>query len=135
MLFNYCIVVFRHKISSLALKQVYGNKHDWTYVKYLNVLHHKRTQKQPATLFAKILPTLFICMQKINSFPNFWNIVKILQIYYFEHFQDAWSGPAVIVSPCKHPWCPKCWNQFVGNLDVYLHAKINFISNFFFEIL
>ena len=47
---------------------------------------------------------MFICMQKMNSFPNFffWDIVKILQTYYFEYFENAWSYPAVmIVSPCS----------------------------------
>ena len=47
-----------------------------------------------------------------------------MQTYYFEYFENAWSCPAVmIVSPCRHLWYPKCWNQLVGNFDVYLHAK------------
>ena len=27
------------------------------------------------------------------------------------------------VSRCRKLWCPKCWNQLVGNFHVYLHAK------------
>ena len=54
----------------------------------------------------------------------FWDIVKILKTYYFEYFENAWSYPAVmLVSPCRHLWCPKCWNQPVGNFDVHLQAK------------
>ena len=65
-------------------------------------------------------------MLKMNSFPNFffWDIVKILQTYYFEYFENAWSCQAVmIVSPCRHPWCLKCWNKLVGNFNVYLMQK------------
>ena len=64
------------------------------------------------------------------------DVANLLLWVYFEYFENAWSCPAgMIVAPCRHPWYPKCWNQLVGNFDVYLHAKINFISNFFFEIL
>ena len=35
-----------------------------------------------------------------------------------------------MVSPCRHPWCPKCWNQLVGNFDVYLHAKNQSLTSF-----
>ena len=79
----------------------------------------------------------YLAMQKMNSLPNFffWDIVKILQTYYFEYFENAWSCPAVmIVSPCRPPWCPKCWNQLVGNFDIYLHAKI-YLSHLIFEVL
>ena len=158
--------MFRQKLYTVWLcKETSNNKPDWTPVKYLIVLHHNRTQKQLQHSFLNMLQKyyqlpilgtldisghlhqkqpqlvktlMFICMEKMNSLPNFffWDIVKILQTYYFEYFENAWSYPAVmIVSPCRHLWCPKCWNQLVGNFDVYLHAKINFISNFFFKIL
>ena len=29
----------------------------------------------------------------------------------------------MIVSLCRKILCPKCWNQLVGNFDVYLHGK------------
>ena len=46
-----------------------NNKHDWTHIKYLNVLHDNRTQKQSQ----KLLETLmFVCMIKMNSIPNFF---------------------------------------------------------------
>ena len=71
----------------------------------------KMEHKNTATLFAKILPTFCFgyfghiwplpsktmipaCrnfMQKMDSLPNFFfrDIVKILQIYYFEYFENA----------------------------------------------
>ena len=114
--------------------------------------------KNAAVLFAKILLTfcfgylyisghfsqkqsqlvetsMFICMQNMSSLPNFlfWDVVKILQTYYFEYFQNAWSYPAVmIVSPSRHLWCPKCWNQPAGNFDVHLQAKNAFSSYLLF---
>ena len=64
----------------------------------------------------------------------FWGIVKILQTCYFEYFENAWSCPSImIVSPCRKLWCPKCWNQLVGNFDVYLHTK-KLISLFTFSL-
>ena len=50
-----------------------------------------------------------------------------MQTCYFEYFENAWSCPSImIVSPCRKMWCPKCWNQRVGNFTVYLHAKDQF---------
>ena len=44
---NCCIAVFRQTISTVWLcKETSNNKHDRITVKYLNVLHHNRTQKQ-----------------------------------------------------------------------------------------
>ena len=61
---------------------------------------------------------------ELHLFFFFWDIVKILQTHYFQYFENAWSCPSVItVSSCRKLWCPKCWNQLVGNLDVSLHAK------------
>ena len=39
----------------LILKGVSNNQHDWTLVKYLNVLHHNKTQKQLRLFFLNIL--------------------------------------------------------------------------------
>ena len=53
-----------------------NNEHDWTTVKYLNVLHHNRTKKQSQHFFnilqkyyqLYILGTLmFICMLTLNT--------------------------------------------------------------------
>ena len=41
-----------------------------------------------------------------------------------ETFLNAWSWTSImIVSPCRKLWFSKCWNQLVGNFDVYLYAK------------
>ena len=57
---------------------------------------------------------------KIYSSLLFWDIVKILQTCYFKYCEKAWPCPSVmIVSACRK----LCWNQFVGKIDVYLHAK------------
>ena len=84
-----------------------------------------------------IMPTcrnldIFICMQKMNSISYF--VFEILQTFDFEYFENAWTCPSVrVISPCKKVWFPKCWNRFVGNFDVSLHAKK--WTPFFFEIL
>ena len=140
------------KFLAWLCEEISNNKHGWIPVKYLNVLHQNRTQKWCNTLCKNIANFLFwvlltylatfiksnnsnmqklwwtlmfICMQKMNSLTSFfWDIVKILEAYYFEYFKNAWSNPAVItVSPCRHHWYPKCWNQPVGNFDVHLQAK------------
>ena len=49
---------------------------------------------------------------------------KDTETCYFEYFENACSCSSVmIVSPWRKLWCPKCWNQLVGNFDVYLHVK------------
>ena len=54
----------------------------------------------------------------------FWVVVKILKTCYFDYFENTWSWPSTtIVPPCRTLWYPKCWNQFAGNFDVYMHAK------------
>ena len=40
----------------------------------------------------------------------------------------------MIVSSCRKIWYPKCWNQLVETLMFICIQKVNFISNFFFEI-
>ena len=37
------------------------------------------------------MPTMFICMQKMNSIPNFFfcDIVKIMQGFYIEYFENV----------------------------------------------
>ena len=54
---------------------------------------------------------------------------------FFEYFENAWSCPSMIVSPCRKIWYPKCWNQLEGNFFLSACKKINFTSNFFFQIL
>ena len=154
---NCCLIIILRcsgrKFLVWVCEETSSNKHGWTPVKYLNILHDNRTQKWLQHSLQKILPTsyfgyfwhiwplpsktitptcqlvetlMFICMQKMNSLPNlyFWDIVKILQTYYFDYFENDWSYPAVmIVSPCKHLWCPKCWNQPAVNFDIHLQAK------------
>ena len=81
---------------------------------------------------------------QMNSIHNLFlrDIVKTLQTCYFEYFENAWSCHHhaltfswSCLSPCRKPWCPKCWNQLVGNFDVICIQKVNIISNFFLEIL
>ena len=82
---------------------------------------------------------MFISKEKISSIPNFFfqDIVKILQTCYTEYFENPWSCPSImIVSPCRKLWCSKCWNQFAGNFDHYLHAKNQLrISILFWDIV
>ena len=51
------IAVFRQKISTFCwlCKETRNNKHDWTPIKYLNVFHHNRKQKQLQFSFLNIL--------------------------------------------------------------------------------
>ena len=52
MQFDYCIAVLRQKISTVWLcKETSNNKHDWTFLKYLNVLHHNRHKSSCKTIF------------------------------------------------------------------------------------
>ena len=77
---------------------------------------HQKQQCQLVETF------MFICMQKMNSIPNF--VFETLQTCYFEYFESAWPCLYLLtVSPCARRWLWKCWNQFAGNFDVYLHAK------------
>ena len=112
----------RWKKIEIWLCEETSNKHGWIPVKYLNVLPHNRTQKQ-LKHFAKILPTSYfgyfrhiwplpskkkkkkiptcrnfdVHLHTKNELPSelFWDIVKILQTYYFEYFENAWSYLAV----------------------------------------
>ena len=59
---------------------------------------------------------MFICMKKMKSIAYFF--------FEMAYFENAWSWPSIMTPwPCRKFWCPKCWNQLVGNFDVYLHAK------------
>ena len=61
---------------------------------------------------------------ELNPSLLFWDVAKVLQTWYLEYFDNAWSYPSImIVSPCRKLWCPKCWNQLAGNFDIYMHAK------------
>ena len=68
--------------------------------------------------------------KKMNSITNFffWDFANL----FFEYFENAWSCPSMIVSPCRKIWYPKCWNQLVGNF-FYLHAKksTSYLTSFF----
>ena len=93
----------------------------------MSVYFHQKRQCQ-------LVETLMF-MQKLQAKTwapslTFWDIVKILQTFYFEYFENAWSCfPSImIVSPCRTRWCPKNWNQ------LWLKKKINFVCNFLFEI-
>ena len=67
-------------------------------------------------------------MQKMSFILTFWDIVKILQTFYFEYFENVWLCPSImIVSPCRHFDTQKTGT----NLD---WKETNFICNFFFEI-
>ena len=59
-----------------------------------------------------------------------------MQTCYFEHFENAWSCPSImIVSPCRNLWCPKYWNQLVGNFDFNLREKnLPYLSCFLWDI-
>ena len=101
-----------------------NSQHDWMLVKYLNIFHHNRTQKQLRHFFflAKIYPSSYFryfghvwslpsktimptcrnfdvylhAKNELHSWLLFWDIVKILQICYFEYFENAWSCPSII---------------------------------------
>ena len=67
-----------------------------------------------------------VYLQTNNELHNYFfsDIVKMLQICYFEVFENSRSWPSiVIVSPSRNLWCPKCWKQVLGNFHVCLHAK------------
>ena len=111
-----------------------NRKHDWTPIKYLNVLHHNRTQKQLQFFFliycknitnflfwilwpfpSKIIMQSFrnfdVCLyEKMKSISNFFlRYYKDLQTCYFAYFENASSCSSVmIVLPCRKIWCPRC---------------------------
>ena len=133
------------------------NEHNWNPVKYLNVLHHSRTQNYivkilltsyfgyfghvwstPSTTIMPTCRNFDVNLHVKISTPSltfYWDIIKILQLCYFESFENAWSCPSImIVPPYRKLWCWNCWNQLVWNFDLYMHAK-NQLHSFFFEIL
>ena len=116
-----------------------------TPTKYLNILQHNRTQKSSQDIFLNILQKYYQlpllgtlgmsghfhqnsnanlkklwCLpacKKMNCIhkPSGDN-VKMLQTYYFEYLENAWSCPSImLVLPCTKGWCPKCWNQIFGH--------------------
>ena len=69
---------------------------------------------------------MFICMQKHELHPwllflEYSKDTANLLFLVLENARPCWS--IMIVLPCKKLWFPKCWNQLVGNFEVYLHAK------------
>ena len=101
-------VKFLNSIASHNKQKQVTSKHDWTHVKYLNVLYHNGTQKKLQYFFLNILrkysqllisdtlgmsgdfhqkyycqvveTLIFICIQKMNSIPNFF--LEILSSYF-----------------------------------------------------
>ena len=118
-----------------------NNKHDWTFVKYLNVLDHNRTHAA-VNITNFLFWVLWICLvtsikdnnanlqklwclsacKKMNSIPNFY--VTISQTCYFEYFENAWPCPSIIiVQLCRKLRCSEYWSQLVASFHAYLHAK------------
>ena len=72
----------------------------------------------------------------MNSIPNFffWRYCEdIANLLLWVIWECLFMPTIMIVSLWRKLWYPRSWNQLVGNFDVYLHAKINFIFNFFIE--
>ena len=72
----------------------------------------------------------------MNSIPNFflWRYCEdIANLLLWVIWECLFMPTIMIVSLWRKLWYPRSWNQLVGNFDVYLHAKINFIVNFFIE--
>ena len=67
---------------------------------------------------------LMLICTKNQFYPSLlsWDIAKIFQTSYFEHFRCDWS--------CS----PKLMHHLAVKFDVYLHAKINFIPPYILEI-
>ena len=145
----YCI--FAESSSEKSCISASNNEHDWTLVKYLNVLHHNRTHSS---------------WKKIS-----WYITKILPFSYFGYFENVWPLPSTMIISACQKWPPLltyflryCKNtanlllwviweclimpintdniNLAGNSDAQsvetlmfiCMQKINFIFNFFFEI-
>ena len=120
-----------------------NDEHESTSIKYLNVLHRNRTQRQLKRFFLKILQKhyqrqlvetlMLICIQKMNSIPNFFlryckDIANLLPWVLWQ----CLSYPLIMkVSPCRKLWCPK----LLVTLMFICLQKINFLSNSFFGIL
>ena len=53
--------------------------------------------------------------------------MKVLQTCYFQHFENAWSCPSIlIVSSCRK-------NQLVRNFNVYVHVKNQLYHSLLFQ--
>ena len=112
-----------------------NNQHDWTPHK----IHHNRTQKQLRYFFLiycknitnflfwvlwAYLAEMLTCRNfdvylhaKMNSIPNFFlryckDIANLLLLV-------LWECLVMLINNNS----PRCWNQLVGNFDVYLHAR------------
>ena len=113
-----------NSIASLNKQKNVSNKHDRTHVKHLNVLYHNRTKKQLQKFFLNILQKyyqlpilgtlgvsghfhqkwycqfvetlMFICMQKMNSIPNFF--FKILWRYCKLIILTTWERLAMSIN-------------------------------------
>ena len=66
---------------------------------------------------------VYLHINQLHSSLLSWDIANILQTCHFRYFGHDWPRPPKLVkSPCR-------------DVFVYLHAKINFNSPFFLEIL
>ena len=110
------IYIFLSCDLKLKLSWTSNNEHDWTPVKYLNVLPEIRTQKQLRHFFHTIL-------QKYYQLSILSTFFGTLQTCYFGNFGNAWPSP----SKSKH--------QFVSSFHAYLNVKINFVTHFVLKIL
>ena len=83
-------------------------------------------------LIIQLVEVLILMNFKMNSIHNFFlgyckDIANLLHWVLWEclimpitmPFTFSWS----CLSPCRKLSCPMCWNQLVGNFDVYLHPK------------
>ena len=72
---------------------------------------------------------------ELHSQLLFWDLAKVCKLATLSTLRMLIMFINMIVSSRRKLWCSKCWNQLVGHFDVYLHAKLNFISNFFWDIV
>ena len=77
---NSCLIIILRcsgrKFLVWLCEETSNNKHGWTRIKYLNLLHHNRKQKQLQHSLQKILPTS-----------------------YFGYFRHIWPLPSKTISP------------------------------------
>ena len=125
LLHMFCIMFMRNHTTNkdmFKLAITSNKEHDWTPVKYLNVLHHSRTQNPLQHFFLNTLQkyyqllifryfehvwplpskTIMLACRSFDVYPYaknqlhlyllFWDIVKTLRTCYFENFGNAWPS-------------------------------------------
>ena len=112
-----------------------SNKHDWRFIKYLNVLHYNRTQKQLQHFFLNTLQKYYqfasictmlsyfsACKKSTSSLTSFWRYSKEKTNLLF------WVICACLATQLK--WKDESEQIF----DVFLEPKkTNFIFYIFFN--